>query len=222
MLTIIFLLLIGFLIYEGLQVRDIAMAKNYSDYWQEKAFDGGNYTYVVLGDATALGVGATSVEKSYARLIAERIKMTGRTVRVVNLAANNADVLNVINKQLPKVAALKPDLVTVTVGLTDINAGVSPDSFAYNLKNLFESLPPHVSYVAELPYPFDNRKDQVVQDTNARIRSIASENGVNVVPLYAATNRKKFDLTIYDWDLTYPNDRGHAMWADTFWAIIQQ
>lgn len=222
MVSIVFLLLFGVLIYVGLQVRDVATAKNYSDYWQEKAFDGGDYTYVVLGDAAALGVGATSVEKSYARLIAEKIRMTGRSVRVVNLAMKDADVLNVINKQLPKVANLKPDLVTVTVGLADINAGISQDSFSYNLKNLFENLPPHVSYIGELPYPLDKRKDQVIQDANSQIRIIAQENGVNVVPLYSATYQKNFDVSNYDWDLIYPSDKGHSIWADTFWATIQQ
>lgn len=220
-IIMIILLFVGGFLYGAILVRNTMMAKDYTDYWQEQLFNGGNYTYVILGDSSALGLGATTVRNGYPGLIAAKIKDSGRSVKMVNLSSKDATLDDVISNQIPKIANYKPDLVTVTVGMQDINDNESVDDISQKYSYLIQSLPTHVSYIGELPASYDKNKNTTIITVNAQIDSIGAQNGINVVPLYSATYTKRFDITYYDWDLTHPNDKGYQLWADTFWAAIQ-
>lgn len=223
----IFVLLIlsvflGVLAFVGLQMRDVVTAKNYTEFWQQKAFDGGDYIYVVLGDSTGLGVGASAAMKGYAGLLVDKIRETGRGVKIVNLSSKDADFNTITNEQIPKIGTLKPDLVTVTVGMHDIDSGKDIDIFAEDLRVMLALLPSRVSFISEIPYPLTPNKETKIDAANSKIVEIANAENINVVLLSSTLNQKKYDLTVHDWGLRYPNDKGYAIWADAFWKNIQQ
>ncbi len=217
----VLLLLFGGLAYVGLEMRDVVVSKNYTDYWQQKAFDSGDFVYVVLGDANGLGVGASSAMKGYVGLLTDKIKQTDRTVKIVNLSSKDAKINTVINEQLPKIGNLKPDLVTITIGMIDIESGKGLESFAHDMQLLLPLLPTHVSYISEIPFTLIPGKGKVIREANLKILELANIAGVNTV-LLGDTLNKNNDLSVYDWGLKYPNDKGHSLWADAFWNTIQQ
>src|SRR5262245_30764199 len=61
---------------------------------------------VWLGDSTAAGVGASSVEQTLPRQVASGL---GRPVELTVLAKSGARITDVVNDQLPKVLALPPE-----------------------------------------------------------------------------------------------------------------
>ncbi len=221
---VVFLLLIffGVLVYVGLQMRDVVTAKNYSDYWQQKAFDGGDFVYVVLGDEIGLGVGASSVTKGYAGILIDKIKEAEGSVKILNLASKDATINNVINEQIPKIGNLKPDLVTVTVGLHDIESGRGVDVFSHDMQILLSLLPGRVSYISEVPFAIFPNNEKTVRSANLRILELANAASINTVILENSINKKSYDLSLYDWGLKYPNDKGYTQWADAFWNVISQ
>jgi lysophospholipase L1-like esterase len=219
--TGVFLLLLGGFAYTGLIVRNAITAKNYTDYWQQKALDGGDFVYIALGDSNAVGVGASSIEKSYVGLIRSKIEeTTGRPVKIVNLAVADADIENVMNLQLPKVASYKPDLVTISVGSKDIDK-YDPATVVVNFKKLLELLPDNVSYLADIPAVPDVKKREAIERVNLQIKEAGFVNGVNMVPLFEATTGGIKSASYYDWDFAHPNDLGHQLWAETFLKVIQ-
>ncbi len=220
--TIFLLLLFGGLIFGGIYLRNILTAKNYSDYWQQQAIDSGDYIYVVLGDSTALGIGSTDPKKSYPGIIKERLQESnGKLVKIINLATLDADIQKVQVEQLPKLQIYKPDLVTISVGQKDIDQGRDTATISKDLRSILEKLPNHVSYIAELPATYDDRKNLKIKDVNLQLRLDGQEIGVNVVPLYDATKIGITATTYYDWDFYHPSDKGHAIWADAFWNQIE-
>ncbi len=62
--------------------------------------------WVVLGDGASLGLGASTRDAAYVRLVAEVLGADGTPWRVVNLASDGADIDDVLNRQLPELAAL--------------------------------------------------------------------------------------------------------------------
>lgn len=219
--TILLLFLFGGFIYGGIYVRNILTAKNYSDYWQQQAIDVGDYIYVSLGDSKALGVGSTDPKKSYVGIIRERIQETnGKLVKIINLATSDADIKKVITDQLPKLQLYKADLVTVSVGQNDIDMGREVSSISQDYNTLLEALPNHVSYIAELPATYDNKKNIIIQSVNAQLKLSGEETGVNVIPLYEASKVGITSTTYYDWDFYHPSDKGYLIWADAFWNQI--
>ncbi len=220
--VILLLIFFGVLVYVGLQMRDVVTAKNYSDYWQQKAFDGGDFVYVVLGDEIGLGVGASSVSKGYAGILIDKIKEAEGSVKILNLASKDATINNVINEQIPKIGNLKPDLVTVTVGLHDIESGKGLDVFSHDMQILLSLLPGRVSYISEVPFTIFPNNEKAIRSANLRILELANAAGVNTVMLENSINKKSYDLSLYDWGLKYPNDKGYSQWADAFWNVISQ
>lgn len=212
----------GVLIYVGLQMRDVVTAKNYSDYWQQKAFDGGDYVYVVLGDESGLGVGASSVSKGYAGLLVDKIKQVESSIKIINLSSKDATINTVINEQIPKIGNLKPDLVTVTVGMHDVESGKGLDVFTHDLQILLSLLPGRVSYISELPFTLIPNNEKIIRSGNLKILELANVAGVNTVLLGSTLNKKSYDISVYDWGLKYPNDKGYFQWANEFWNVITQ
>lgn len=57
---------------------------SYQKFWQKKATEVGEITYLALGDSAAQGIGASSPMRGYVGAVARRIEaQTGKRVRVV-------------------------------------------------------------------------------------------------------------------------------------------
>jgi len=103
--------------------------------------------YVALGDSLTAGRddhGPGGVRIGWARRLAGIL--TARTAvpcALTNLAFDGASVAVVLEHQLPSVARIRPDLVSVTVGMNDIqDPGFSRDRFAAELGRLLDGLVP--------------------------------------------------------------------------------
>jgi lysophospholipase L1-like esterase len=102
-------------------------------------------TYVALGDSLTAGRGDEGRDGrpvGWAQRLADILSVrTAVRCRLINLAVDGATVGQVLAKQLPAVAACRPDLVSVTVGMNDIRVrGFDELGFKADLGQLLESL----------------------------------------------------------------------------------
>ena len=102
-------------------------------------------TYVALGDSLSAGRGDEGRDGrpvGWAQRLADVLSVrTAVRCRLINLAVDGATVGQVLAKQLPAVAACRPDLVSVTVGMNDIRVrGFDELRFKADLGQLLESL----------------------------------------------------------------------------------
>ncbi|MFP3966825.1 GDSL-type esterase/lipase family protein [Actinomadura fulvescens] len=95
--------------------------------------------YVALGDSPGAGRHPeTTWPAQLARTLTER---TGRPCALTDLRAGPATVAQIIDDQFPAVPGLRADLVSVTVGLTDVqDPGFEECRFGSDLKWLFDGL----------------------------------------------------------------------------------
>ncbi len=88
--------------------------------WRRRAARPGELLYVAIGDSAAQGIGAR-IDSGYVGLLMARLaRLSGRTVRTVDLSRYGARVESVLAEQLPQLAELDADLVTVAVGVNDV------------------------------------------------------------------------------------------------------
>ena len=194
-----------------------------SDWWKEQRAKSGELLYVAIGDSAAQGIGASLPRRSYVGLVARHLRArTGRTVRVVNLGISGATVRIAIEKELPRLAKLKPDLVTVSIGANDI-AGFDAVRFERDIRELYAALPAG-SIVADLPSFYFLPAEKLVRVGNAIVRTVAAEHGHTVVPLHARMKRQGLwgVSTQFAGDLFHPNDRGYRVWASAFLPEIDR
>jgi len=192
----------------------------HSKWWRDHAKADGELLYVAIGDSAAQGIGASRPDRSYVGQIADELReSTGRSVRVVNLSVSGATTSLAVRDQLPRfrdVRALRPDVVTVSIGANDI-AEWDPVRFDRNIRSIFAELPLH-AVVADLPCFYFPQNERKVAEANRMLRAAAREHGLVVAPLHEVTRRQGLRgiLTQFARDMFHPNDHGYAVWADAF------
>lgn len=193
----------------------------HSLYWREQAAKKGELLYVAVGDSAAQGIGASRPAHGYVGFVARHLREhSGRTVRVVNLGISGARLREAIEKELPRLAGLEPDVLTVCIGANDM-ADFDPERFRAEIATLLDALPAH-AIVADLPSFYFLPAERTVLVANRMLREAASARGLRVVPLHRLTRRQGLwgVSTQFAGDLFHPNDRGYRIWASAFTHAI--
>ena len=196
-------------------------------YWAQPQGEPGGIVYVALGDSAAQGIGASAPDRGYVGLLAERIRAeTGRPVLVVNLSVSGAQIADLVGDQLPRLAALPPDLqpdvVTVAIGGNDVLDYDRPE-FARLAQELVARLPAD-SVVADVPYFMHGDAERRAAQAGEVLEAAARGRGLAVAPLHDAQQARGASAMVTDFaaDWFHPNDRGHRVWADAFWPSVQR
>ena len=95
--------------------------------------------YLALGDSTGTGVGARTGGGYPDRLLA-RLRAAHPTVRLVNVSRSGATTGHLIEDQLPRVARLRPRVISIGIGINDVGLQVPDDAFALNLEEIATAL----------------------------------------------------------------------------------
>ena len=194
-----------------------------SDWWKEQRAKSGELLYVAIGDSAAQGIGASRPGRSYVGFVAAHIRsVSSQEVRVVNIGISGATVGIAIAKELPALAKLDPDIVTVSIGANDMPT-FEPSRFAAQLEELFAALPSH-AIVADLPTFYFLPAEKKVRIANQLLRDAAARHALTVVPLHEAMRKQGLwgVTTQFAGDLFHPNDRGYRVWASAFLDAVDK
>ena len=190
--------------------------------------------YVALGDSTVEGIGATSPDKNYVGRIFARFKGEYPAAKVDNLGVAGATSADVVRLQLPKAVALRPTLVTLSVGPNDITQGRDFDDYERNVDTILGTLAREtgaVVVVNTLPdlavSPiFTAEEKQVVGALSRAFNDVlaqkARQYGAEVVELYAPSQDEvPANSSLFAADNYHPSDAGYARWADFMWRGVE-
>ena len=89
--------------------------------------------YVALGDSYTIGTAVTIRERFPDQLVAALRPDHANLELVANLGVNGYTSADLIRDQLPKVAGLAPDLVTVLIGVNDVVQRVPIETYEANV-----------------------------------------------------------------------------------------
>jgi lysophospholipase L1-like esterase len=190
--------------------------------------------YVALGDSLTAGRddhGPGGVRIGWARRLAGIL--TARTevpCALTNLAADGASVAVVLERQLPSVAQMGPDLVSVTVGMNDIrDPAFSEERFATELGRLLDGLTttgatvltctlPDIAAIMSLPADLVELARQRMRRASDVIREQAARRGAVCLDAWAMPGAA--DPELFGPDRIHPNASGHQLMADAFAALL--
>lgn len=157
--------------------------------------------WVVLGDSTSLGIGATTRDAGYVG-VAHQVLRRRAAWRVVNLSRPGAGIADVLGRQLPELAELTSEdpaeLVTCVVGAEDVIRRTG--GLDVSLRSLIAALP-RGAVLATVAL-----RGPAADAANRLIRDEAVPRGLRLVDLGVLAGqgeRAGADL----------NDVGHAAWA---------
>jgi lysophospholipase L1-like esterase len=180
--------------------------------------------WVVLGDSTAQGLGASSPDGGYVgQVLAELRGQTGLPWRVLNLSVSGALTRDVLGAQLPLMPA-RADLVTCGIGVNDI-LYTSPAKLFADLRALIAAVPDR-TVLLDLPLPagcwgFLGRASMpYVTRINRTIHAAAAARGLSVAEVSAHFQPPwpgKFAS-----DCFHPSQAGYRDWAHALLNTVPQ
>lgn len=211
---------------DGVAFVDV-QARTFAEYWNrqnETALAGDGPLWVVLGDSTAQGLGASSPMHGYVgQALNTMNERSSSPWRVLNLSRAGAQAAHVLHDQLSVLDGLgvRPDLVTCGIGSNDI-LGTAPKKVHSNLTQLIQRLPSS-SVVMDLLLPdrfwaVGGLCSPYVAGINRTIHSAAAERSLPVAKVSRHVRppwRGKLAP-----DLFHPNDRGYRHQTDALLAAL--
>jgi len=194
--------------------------------------------YLALGDSYTIGTGASSPAHSWPSVIADRLRQqTGQKVELTNPAVNGFTTIDLIRKELPLVRRLKPDLVTILIGVNDLVRDRTPDDYRASLVKIYdevgkEKAPDGRVFAVSIPnwsvvpaareYGDPERIRDLTDTFNDIAREEATARGFGWIDITAASLS---GLGTPDWiapDGLHPGDNQYAAWAEVIWHSVRE
>lgn len=184
------------------------------------------FTYLAMGDSTGAGWGAATLQATYPYLVAQAVAQRGFRVHIVNVAKGGATARDVAVNQLPSIAEVKPDLITLSVGANDTTHGTAPEDYRRDLNAILAALEtssarqilaadtPDMFLAPALPLPLSWVTARRARAQNAVLRELTRDSRVQIVELYEKGKLDESEL--YAADRFHPSSAGYARWARLF------
>ncbi len=166
--------------------------------------------WVVLGDSTSQGVGATTRDAGYVGVVHELLRRRDAW-RVVNLSRAGAGLADVLARQLPELVALTADepaaLVTCFAGAEDVARRIP--GLDVTVRSLLAALP-RGAIVATVPL-----RGATADSVNAVVREEVVRHGLRLADIGVTGGGPGRGR-----DAVRLNDVGHSTWARVLIAAV--
>jgi lysophospholipase L1-like esterase len=101
----------------------------------------GPVRYLALGDSYTIGTGASSKAHNYPSILSARLATaTGSEVGLTNPAVNGFTTQDLIDNELGYVSKLKPQLVSILIGVNDLVQGCTPEQYEGTLVKIYDTV----------------------------------------------------------------------------------
>jgi lysophospholipase L1-like esterase len=193
--------------------------------------------YLALGDSYTIGTGASHESRNFPTLLAASVReASGREVEVVNPAVNGFTTIDLIAKELGYITDLKPDLVSVLIGVNDLVQGRGSQQYSESLVEIYDAIAatqlpagrvaaisiPNWSVVpAARDFGDPARLRGLTELFNAVAKQEAEARRFTWVDLTEVSTRAMGSTGWIAADELHPGDAQYAAWAEEIWPHIR-
>ena len=199
--------------------------------------DRNHIVYLALGDSYTIGTGASHESRNFPSLLAVHVQeTTTREVEVVNPAVNGFTTIDLLAKELGYITDLKPDLVSVLIGVNDLVQGRRAQQYRESLIEIYNAIAatqlpagrvaaisiPNWSVVpAARDYGDPARVRSLTEQFNAVARQEAEARSFLWVDLTEVSTRATGSTGWIAADDLHPGDAQYAAWAEEIWSHLR-
>lgn len=191
--------------------------------------------YLALGDSFTIGTGTTP-ERSFPAVLVERWKTAGRVVQLTNPAVNGYTTDDLITRELPLAATVRPTLVTILIGSNDIVRGRSADQYRAQLQRIYAALdaagiagkalvalPQPDWSISPAAAPFGTPSDlrAKIEAFNQIAKEEAERVGGRYIDLFPLM-RRQADAKMLASDGLHPSAAAYAEWAAMLEPLLER
>lgn len=190
--------------------------------------------YVALGDSYTIGTSVAEAERWPNQLV-ERLDGSPRLELVANLGVNGYTSDDLIRDELPQLDGLKPDFVSVLIGVNDVVQGVGLAAYAANvaliLDELLARLPERRILTLATPdytvtpqgaaFGDPKRQSSAIARFNDALRAAATRRRIKFVPeIFELSRGEARGLVARDG--LHPGAAQYALWVDAIAPVVDE
>jgi acyl-CoA thioesterase-1 len=188
--------------------------------------------YVALGDSYTIGTSVGEAERWPNQLVAR----IGDIELVANLGVNGYTSADLITDQLPRLDELRPELVTLLIGVNDVVQGVPDASYAANVARILDDLTDRLARdrivcVATPDYTRtprggeygnpDLQSDRIVR-INAILREACEQRRITFVPgIFEISLAASDDPALVAEDGLHPSGEQYRRWVEAIAPVVE-
>jgi acyl-CoA thioesterase-1 len=189
--------------------------------------------FVGLGDSYTIGTSVAEAERWPNQLV-ERID---ELELVGNPAVNGFTSADLINDELPQLDALRPELVSVLIGVNDVVQGVPDSQYAGNvaiiLEELLTRLPPNrIVCIATPDYTVTPsgaafgdpaQQSDAIGRFNSILREACEQRGIRfVAEIFELSQGAQADPSLVADDGLHPSGKQYSLWVDAIAPVVEE
>ena len=188
--------------------------------------------YVALGDSTGVGIGARN-DGGYPDRLLCRLQAQRPAARLINLCRSGSTSIDVLEDQLPDALRLRPQLITLGIGINDVSHGQDDEAFANNLEEIAVRLaklaaPIVIVNIPDLAFAPAVRRlvppelyERRIEVMNRHLEATAARHRLVLVDLYARSREALVHHPEHFCaDGFHPSDLGYEQWAEIMWPAV--
>jgi lysophospholipase L1-like esterase len=187
--------------------------------------------YLALGDSYTIGTGASDATRSWPAIIASLLNAD-----LTNPAVNGYTTLDLIHVELPYLDRVKPDLVSVLIGVNDLVQGRSPEQYRTSLSRIYDavaslqlmearvaavSIPEWYYVPAASDFGGPNHVERLTRIFNEVAREEATRRRFTWIDIGAASRSGIGSKGWIASDHLHPGDVQYAAWAEAIWSAVR-
>jgi lysophospholipase L1-like esterase len=149
---------------------------------------------------------------------------------VTNPAVNGFTTLDLIRDELPYLESVKPDLVSILIGVNDLVQGRTVDQYAASLRRIYQAVTGQVAAIsipnwsvvpAARDFGDPNRLRTLTESFNKVAADLAQSHGFTWIDITEVSTSGSGAGWISD-DRLHPGDRQYAAWAEVIWESVRE
>ena len=180
--------------------------------------------YVALGDSYTIGTSVAPAERWPDQLLAKLPELE----LVANLGVNGFTSSDVIEAELPQLPGLRPQVVTLLIGVNDVVQGVPEATYRRNIELILDTLvrqvgagrvlvvttPDYTVTPAGADYGDPATQAARIRRNNAINTDLATARGIAVVEIYDLSLLAASDRSLVATDGLHPSGAQYARWVE--------
>lgn len=197
------------------------------------ASEDGRLRYVALGDSYTIGTSVAVDERWPNQLVA----VVPELELVANLGVNGYTTGDLIRDELPELDALRPEFVTLLVGVNDVVQGIPPAQVAGNLDAILDDLarrlpadrivcvatPDYTRTPAGDRFGDPARQREAISVLNATMADACGRRGIRFVDeIFELSQAAVDDPTLVADDGLHPSGEQYRRWVEVIAPVVRE
>jgi len=192
--------------------------------------------YVALGDSYTIGTSVTTVERWPDQLVSALGGDAGPLALVANLGVNGYTTADLIRDELPALEDLRPEFVTLLIGVNDVVQNVAPATYEANVVAILDRLltrlpadrivtvaiPDYTVTPAGADYGDPRRQHDTIVAANTTMARLAEERGIAFVDTFDLSLRAAGDRSLVADDGLHPSGDQYALWVERILPVVER